>query len=438
MGELADAAWAVIATVAAVFAVGLTAGFAVLFRRGRRAGPALHGSTSGAPIAQADPVGAATKRANILLVRADDAVRDAADELDFAIAQFGVERTRRLGTALESSRRRVIEAFELQQRLDDHIPDSGAQRRDWTARITHLCETAQDELATELRHLDALREVERGAPDTLAALRRAVTTSTDRETTVAGVLAELQHRYNPAAVASVADTLDRASAELDEAREAIDTAALAVDSGDAPSGTRGTIDAIDALRAGEDHVRRADHLLDAVETLREQLAEADTALAANAESIRAGLAEARALRDGARDAAAGAAVLDAIAVLESTLSSIDERHPVDALERLREANQQLDTAMAGARNQERRLEQAREALVGALVAARSQVSATRDFIDGRRGGIGREARTRLAEAERLLTVAAAETDPLLALDTARSAATYARDADALARYDIAR
>ena len=73
---------------------------------------------------------------------------------------------------------------------------------------------------------------------------------------------------------------------------------------------------------------------------------------------------------------------------------------------------------------------------GALVAARSQLAVTRDFISARRGSVGAEARTRLAEAERLLTLAEAEADPLLALDTARSSASYSRDADALARYDM--
>jgi hypothetical protein len=45
------------------------------------------------------------------------------------------------------------------------------------------------------------------------------------------------------------------------------------------------------------------------------------------------------------------------------------------------------------------------------------------------------ARTRLAEAERQVALAVAESDPVIALDTARRAMTHATDADALARYD---
>jgi hypothetical protein len=73
-----------------------------------------------------------------------------------------------------------------------------------------------------------------------------------------------------------------------------------------------------------------------------------------------------------------------------------------------------------------------------LVSARSQIAATQDFIASRRGGIGADARTRLAEAQRLLEVAEAQSDPVAALDTARSSATYSRDADALARFDAHR
>ncbi len=155
------------------------------------------------------------------------------------------------------------------------------------------------------------------------------------------------------------------------------------------------------------------------------------------ESTRKNLAEARALRDAPPDADAGALVGHAIQTVEHALATHKLlTDPLATLEILRSANSELDTSMAGARNQQRRLDGARTALVGALVGARSQLAATRGFITTRRGGVGAEARTRLAEAERLLTIAEAESDPVAALDLARSSATYSRDADALARYDL--
>ncbi|AWB89875.1 hypothetical protein [Homoserinimonas hongtaonis] len=425
MGELASAAGTAIVTVLVIVGVLLGVGFGLLFRRNRAA--ALTSPRTGA-----DPLEAAAQRANILLVRADDAVRDAQDELDFALAQFGTESTASLSRTLSESRRQIMEAFELQQKLDDHVPDTTTQRREWTSRIAHLCESTMARLNAELKAFEKLRELDRRVPENLAALRTTIDTAAARDSRAATVLVELESAYSAAAIASVVDNRTRAVEARRLATAALETAAAASTS---PSTTAAAA-TLSALRDGEEQVRRSLHLYDAIDTLAGQLAAATAALDSLAESTKAAIAEAKTVRDTATDAAAAASVIDAITMAETSLGQADPRDPVAALDRLREANSRLDSALAGARNQQRRLDQAREAYTGALVAARSQVTATRDFIDTRRGGIGREARTRLAEAERLLAVAQAEADPVIALDTARSAGTYARDADALARYDV--
>lgn len=417
MGDVASAAWTAGATLIAVFLAATTVGFWLLFRRTRGKGT--------------DAQAKETRHANILLVRADDAVRDAADELDFAIAQFGTAKTGDLSRALAEARRRVLEAFALQQRLDDHVPDTGAQRRDWTARIVHLCETAQSTLNAELARFDELRELDKNAPANLAELRRQLEQLSHRQEQETQAYELLTRSYSPAALASVTDNLEQAADANAAAVDAADTA-------DAALTSASVADAIDAIRDGQDHARRAGHLLDAIESLAAQLGTASAAMQELIDSTRTNLDEARAVRDSPPDAAAGASVITAVSQVETVLASLDASDPVATLDRLREANASLDTSLAGARNQARRLEGAREALAGALVSASSQLSATRDFIAARRGQVGSAARTRLAESERLLAVAEAEADPVMALDTARSAATHARDADALARYDLRR
>jgi hypothetical protein len=73
-----------------------------------------------------------------------------------------------------------------------------------------------------------------------------------------------------------------------------------------------------------------------------------------------------------------------------------------------------------------------------LLAARSEISATQDFITTRRGGIGGEARTRLAEAQRHLdrAMSLAQTDPVSALAAAQQADALAEQAGQLARADV--
>ncbi len=413
--EIVRLAWTTVITVAVLFVVLVGVGFWLLRRRQARAPrPAAR-----RPVKQ---------RANILLVRLDDAVSSGEEELAFAIAQFGRDVTDDYARVLESARAGLTEAFSLQQRLDDAIPDTQAQTRDWTARIVHLCEAALSSLATEQERFDRLRGLEKNAPANLKAARDLIASLTERSVASADLLKQLRHTYSPSAVASVADNLQGADAALTEARASADTAEAAL-------GSTSTTAAVDAVRAATEKAHHASHLLDAIDSLAAELGKATDAVSTLAASTRAELDAAIAVRDNPPDPQIGAAVADAVERATRTLATLPMDDPIRALEQLREAGAVLDFSLASARNQQQRLEGARAALAGALVAARSQLAVTGDFIAGRRGRVGAEARTRLAEAERLLTLAEAEADPVLALDVARSSATYSRDADALARYD---
>lgn len=420
-GQLLNAAWTAGITVIIVFVAIVGVGFWLLARRKRR-----HG--------QADALESPQQRANILLVRVDDAIKNAEDELGFAIAQFGVVKSKTFEAALDTAKTQLREAFGLQQKLDDAFPDTQTQRRDWIGRIIHLCESAQASLTAHEAEFARLREGEKNAPQNLAAARSAIDAADARMKTASETVATLTAHYTPNALASIADNLERAAKERADAARAADQASAVLDKNTADSSDT---TAPDLILSASEHAYRAQKLLDAVDALRDELAKAADAATALKESTRASLAEARAVRDAPPDPDAGAAVGRAISTVESALATDTElKDPLATLEVLRAANAELDASMSGARNQKQRLDGARTALVGALVAARSQIRATRNFIDNRRGGVGTEARTRLAEAERLLAVAEAETDPVAALDTARSSATYSRDADALARFDL--
>ncbi|MEO7350098.1 MAG: hypothetical protein ABIW32_09625 [Terrimesophilobacter sp.] len=422
-GQLLSAAWTVVMTVAVIFALLVGGGFWLLSRRKKvRHTP--------------DALGALEQRANILLVRVDDAIKAAEDELAFAIAQFGDVKSQEFELVLSSAKSQLKEAFGLQQKLDDAYTDSETQRRDWNGRIIHLCETARDSLQTQEVAFATLRELEKNAPQNLSAVRTAIDGVDARMAAATATLDALTARYNARALSTISDNIDHAAKERADAAQGAERASKAL--GETGSAAKvGT--ATELIQSAAEHIYRAGKFLDAIDTLHDELITTSDALAALRESTTTSLAGARSVRDTPPNPDAGVAVNRAIGIVEAALATDREaKDPFATLETLREANAELDASMAVARNQTQRLEGARTALVGALVGARSQLKATKNFIDNRRGGVGAEARTRLAEAERLLMVAEAETDPVAALDTARSSATYARDADALARFDLTR
>ena len=415
--DVARGATVAVVTVIVVVGVLLAGGIVLLFRR-----------RSGAQPSSASGLGALRTRANILLVRADEAVTAGEDELGFAVAQFGETRTSQFAASMADARAKLAEAFRLQQALDDSVPESAQKKREWTLQITALCEAAIATVAGQDRDFSRLRGAEADSPARIADLRARIAAERADLAATAGTRERLLASYDPALLGAD-DPVAAATAALDAAAESVDDAEARI----APSGVN-TVGGL--LEDAEGSLRRAAGVQQAQRQLGARLDAAASALDSLVDSTERDLAEARLQRDAAPDAHSGAAIIRAVADVEKTRSAVGaSRDPVAGLDALTTAVATLDTALASARNQTQRLEHARSALVGTLVSARSQIAALKSLVaDGGRG-VGAEARTRLAEAERQLMLAEAETDPVEALDVARRAVTHARDGEALARYD---
>jgi len=372
------------------------------------------------------------RSANISLVRADDLVQDATDELDFAIAQFGESATREFATALATSRRQLSDAFALQQKLDDAVPDSDAERTRWNQQIIQLADEATGRLSNQARDFTVKRGVERNAPQQLDELRRRLGRMSDRVAGGASTLTRLGQSYSAAALAPISGNVGRASTALKAARASADAAAEHLEAASAePVGEQ--------LQAAEHALFQAAQLLDAIETGEDELHRGFANLQQALAAAGLELAEARALRDGHEESDTSATLNQVISEAALVQASLREpgrsSDPAADLLLLEAAMNGLDSIRSAARNRQLRLDNARTALAGALLTARSQITLTRDFVAAHRARVGAPARTRLAEAERQLALAAAESDPVTALDAARRAMTHATDADALARYD---
>ncbi len=366
--------------------------------------------------------------AGVALVQADTALRDGLDELGYAVAQFGEDRTRDFKAALDAARADLDKAFRYQQRLEDVELDSDRQRREWTLEIKALAARVSQTVKAETTRFESLRRSEADAPETIKLLRRNLAAAAERRTASAATFAELKKSYTDETIAVVSGNLVAADAALAKAGDAVEAA----EKGLAANSVNAVTEQLAATEAG---IREAAQLLDAIDRRRDELAKAVDGIRDIDAEEKESLQAARALRDAPPDPDSGAAVNTAIAELESELVLVakkGKRDPVADLDRLVDASDRLDIAVAAARNQQRRLEGARSALAGALVLARTQLAAVSDYIGSHGGDAG--ARTRLAEGQRELLLAENEADPVAALDAARRAQTHARDADALARY----
>ncbi|MCU1579787.1 MAG: hypothetical protein JWP19_1991 [Rhodoglobus sp.] len=408
-----------VVTLVVLVAALVAVGFVMLFRR--RGDRNLEQSSD-------NSIAALGRRAGSLLVKLDDGLRDADDELGYAIAQFGADKARTYADAIAAARAKVTEAFRLKQSLDDAYPDSDQQAREWTLQVIALCEQADAMLSGQDKTFGDLRALEANAAGTLTDVRARIAATTSRLDGARATIAGLTKNY-------AATTFAAVSQNPDEAQKLLADAAKSADAAEPGISQQGVSDVSGILQDAGRAAQHADQLLDAVDRTARDLAAADDALATLRSKTAADLVEAKAERDKAPDADTGAAIIDAIAGVEAILPAkrTGPTDPVAELDSLGDAIAALDAALASARNEAQRLEHARAAYAGTLVSVTSQISAARDYI-GRYGG-GADARTRLAEAERQLVIAKAETDPVEALDAVRRSVTLARDADALARYD---
>ena len=191
-----------------------------------------------------------------------------------------------------------------------------------------------------------------------------------------------------------------------------------------------------SIRAAEEAVDQAKLLSGAIERLAADLAAADQALAAGVAELDRDVQTARSLNTESTNA-----IADRVAAEASDIrSSIGRpgRDPLALQARLEQVDAEIDAAVQGARDAAEQAARAQAQLDRSLATARAQVNATEDYLVARRGAVGAEARTRLAEAGRLLVQAeaTAPTDPAGALTTAQRADQLARSAMSLAQQDV--
>lgn len=418
--------WLIVLLVLVVLAAVVTVIGFVLRRRGRVAAV-----KAGPPAAEEVPTAQLKREASSALIETDDAVKTSGQEVGFALAQYGAAAAEPFQAAVSTAAGKLSEAFTLQQRLDDAEPDTEEQVRAWYRSIIALCAEANQSLDEQAENFDQLRQLEANAPAALAAQETELAAVNARLDRARAGVAELAGRYTAAAIDTVADNPEQAAERLTFATTALTEARNRLGAGDASAAAVG-------IRAAEEAIDQAQLLVDAVDRLAADLRAAESGIPAILADLESDLGTARALPGG------GTAVPAAVTQTERALTEVRSRlaappvNPIELVRLLETTNAGMDAALQGARDAQLQAQRLNQALTQSLQAARSQVSAADDFITARRGAVGAEARTRLAEAARLSAQAEslAPSDPAAALAVSQRAGSLAAEATAMARRDV--
>lgn len=326
------------------------------------------------------------------LLEADELLRSAMDEVEFARAQFGLSRTGEYATAINQAKSGVAHAFELQQQMN-RTPDLAARVR-FADQVLATLDQVMPPLVAQHRTFVDLRNAEAGVDEQLAEVRMLVRETEARLPGLQGELDALAVAYPASVIASLQDNPEQAYALVDSARRACDRAE-ALMSADRSGAVR-------ALETARRALAMASHQINAVLRAQEDLDEADQRLAQAIASITADLSDVTTLHADAK--AFAPLVADAQAAVEQGRRARGGGgDPLAALEALTLAEDALDAALAPLRGQtETRAKQSTTA-GRRLADATAAVERARAFVQSRRGLVPLEGRSLLTSAESHLT-----------------------------------
>ncbi len=373
------------------------------------------------------------QKSGSLLIEADDAIKSSEQELGFAQAQYGDSAIGNFTKALEEAKRHMTESFKLQQQLDDHIPDTEEQQRSWLGEIIRRSEAALASLRDQKADFDSLRELEKNAPQALAAVSAGARDADSKIANTEQSLEGLRAKYADSALTQVSDNILQAKERLAFVQNAVTAAQEKLAAGE------NSLAAV-AVRAAEESLHQTNVLIDAISKTAGSLDEARASLEGAVAETSQDLAQARAMiQSGEHPELAGpvAGVEAALAQVKTEIQG-GKIDPIATLSRVESAHQALDQSLSGIRDQQEQARRAQASLQQTIMAAQAQISATSDYITARRGGVGTEARTRLAEAQRNLDYALSisRNDPVTALTYAQQAHSLAAQAAQLAQSDV--
>ncbi|OFO22098.1 chromosome partitioning protein ParA [Corynebacterium sp. HMSC056F09] len=391
--------------------------------------------------AQLDRLDMATleKLAQEELVSTDESIRRGKEELDIAVAEFGPERTRPFTRAMNHSTLTLQKAFQLQQKLQDNLPESTAERRQMLVEIISSCGQADDALDEKAADFAKMRDLLINASSKLDELTRRVVDLRGRLPQARATLSALTGSYTEEALSSIADNPEMAEVSLNEAEKLLERGRSLQSQ---PAGQQGPL--VGYIRDAEHALEVSDRLLNGVENAENSITAARDNLPALIDEVEEEIAEAQHLEQRGKaqgSTADWAALEELLARAREALRAAREQGQGDPLGQYTaltaidgELDQQLDTVRETNATRERQIALYRQQ----MAAAESAIQAAEDLLSSRGRVVGPDARVALADATRLFAQAqnSASKDLRAALNYSRDAASAAQTSLNRAKQDL--
>lgn len=391
--------------------------------------------------AQLDRLDMATleKLAQEELVSTDESIRRGKEELDIAVAEFGPERTRPFTRAMNHSTLTLQKAFQLQQKLQDNLPESTAERRQMLVEIISSCGQADDALDEQAADFAKMRDLLINAGSKLDELTQRTVDLRGRLPQARTTLSTLRGSYSEEALSSIADNPEMAEVSLTEAEKLLERGR---DLQSQPAGQQGPL--VGYIRDSEHALEVSDRLLNAVENAENSITAARDNLPALIDEVEKEIAEAQHLeqRGKAQGSPADWSALESLlAEAREALSAARQQGKADPLGQYTaltaidsRLDEQLDTVRETNATRERQIALYRQQ----IAAAESAIQAAEDLLSSRGRVVGPDARVALADATRLYAQAqnSASKDLRAALNYSRDAASAAQTSLNRAKEDL--
>ena len=347
------------------------------------------------------------------LSEAEEQVRAAEEDWNFARAQFGSAAAEEYGRRLEAAKEAIARGFDTLKQIEQ-TPDSHAKRRLATS-ITEDLDKNLPPLQDARKEFAAQREKRSSLPTQLADAReRLVEELADLERSKEE-LSSIAGLYTESMLASLQDNPQRAAQLLESARAALETASAHIDT----DATR----AASALDTAQRALTMANAQTDAIFSAKTDLDAFLERLTASIGSVSAALSDAKQLDS----SGAFSPLLDEAetAIARGQRALVSNEDPLGALEDLRDVELRMNAVLAPLMTQEQAKRKARETAQRHIRDADAALAWARKYLKDHEGSTLLDVNKLMSEAEQAMTEAreALDEDPLRASAAASRATT---------------